>query len=317
MGVVVLRLVVVDEEVPVLRTVAVLIGHHNARIAQVHADRVETLVLPPEEIRPRDVALHVVLDQRQEVPLHDVVDLALRHDVARPGEHGPAGGVEVAMAGALYDGRLPEVRRPVMQVERLAKITAGGPVDVSVSCGGPQVIVGLVWVRNAGTLEIRRQHAAEQHDVLGCIVRGRVRGRVVRDSVIGDRDSLCTTTVPDPGYAVRVNVPHEDPATDSIQLIEEGVGVPQGRERGIQHTRLRIIVMTHHHVAVGGHVEADVVVPLVVVAIAAADDDQRKLAHRGDVRGVVSVLVRPAGYDAEYSPHAIDGEFSDGQRSLR
>ena len=65
-------------------------------------------------------------------------------------------------------------RGPIVQVEGLAEVAAGRAVDVSVARGGPQVVVRAVRIGPGGTVEVHRQHAVHQDDVVRDVVRRRV-----------------------------------------------------------------------------------------------------------------------------------------------
>ena len=127
----------------------------------------------------------------------------------------------------LHHCRLSEMRRPIMEVERLTEIAIRAPVYVSITRGRPQVIVRVVRIRHAGLVEVRRQHAADQDDVLRCVVGGCIRRGIVRDSIVGDRDTLGTTAVADPHDMVRIDVTIQYASADRRLLVDDGVGVPK------------------------------------------------------------------------------------------
>ena len=111
------------DEVAVIGAIAVFIGDDDANVGRIDADRMEAFILPPQEVRGRDVALGIVLDEGQEeAQLNQVVRLLV--EWARPREKarlcGPV--VEPCVADALHDGGHAEFRRPVVLKEGLKKI---------------------------------------------------------------------------------------------------------------------------------------------------------------------------------------------------
>ncbi len=269
-----LRLVIVDHEVPGFRAVAVFVGDDDAGIRYVHTDRVKALVLPPEKVARRDVAVDVIFDERQEVAQHDFMDRVLGRDVTGAGEDRAAGVVEVAMACALHDRGLPIFGGPLVKVEGLAEVAARRAVHIGVARGGPEVVVDFVGIRAGGFQEVRGEHAAQKDDIIEGVVTGVVA--LIAYPVIGPGYALAPAAVTDPGDAVCVDVPVERAPADG-GLVFDDVG--RVRERcggGGLDAGACVVGVAHHDVSVRGHVIADVVVPCVIVAVAVADDDQRK-----------------------------------------
>lgn len=159
-------------------------------------------------------------------------------------------------------------------------------------------------IGDVGLVEVRGQHAADQPDVSAGVVSR--RDGSVKQTVIGNRYAFRTAAVTDPEDAVRVEVADERAAGDGtrLRLVDERVGVAKRRGRGEERSRLRVVVVAHHHVAVRGQVIADVVVPPEIVPIATADDDDGESAHRGDVGREVEVLPELVAGNTEASGNA-------------
>ena len=145
------------------------------------------------------------------------------------------------------------------------------------------------------------------------------RDRTVEEAVVGDRHPFGAATVTDPYDAPRVDMAGERAAGDRtcFRLIDKRVGVAECRGRGVLRTRLRVVVVAHHHVAIGGQVISDMVVPPEIMAVATADDDEGQSAHCGNVGRKVEVFAELVARNAEVRGDGgvkVVNLFGDGVR---
>ncbi len=116
-------MIVIDDEISDRSPIAIFVADDEARIACWHADRAEAFIWSSQEIESRNVAVHIVLDQRQEIAeLDKVRGRVWWTDGTRSGEPGVHGAVVVkpAVSGALNDRGLAIARRALHQMECLA-----------------------------------------------------------------------------------------------------------------------------------------------------------------------------------------------------
>ncbi len=97
-----------------------------------------------------------------------------------------------------------------------------------------------------------------------------------------------------------IDVTSQRAARDRRQIGQQILGVRERRGRSGVDARARVVLVTHHHVAVRREVHADVVVPLVIVAVPVADDDQRQLTQIRDIGRVIEVLAEERAAAVEH-----------------
>src|SRR6267143_4088266 len=89
-----------------------------------------------------------------------------------------------------------------------------------------------------------------------------------------------------------------------LRLVDECIRVTERRRRGKLRSRLRVVVMTHHDVAVRRQVIADVVVPPEFMTVSATNNDERQAAHRRNAGRKVEILAELGPWNPEASRHS-------------
>lgn len=179
--------------------------------------------------------------------------------------------MEVTVADAVIGSRQAFLLGAVMDLEGPKDGARGATRDVAVGDPGPYVIGRFMRICGSRRLETSRRNARNQLDVRSGVARHGVRA--FEQAVVSKGDAFTTAAVAEPGNFGSIDMSVEHTTSNRGKVVDEVLGVVQGGGAGAKDARTGVIGVAHDHIAIAGHMVADVVVPLVVVAVTVANDD--------------------------------------------